>query len=351
MKKSLLVLICLIALASGICFAGGTSESKISEAGPTGSLVLYSSANDEEYYMIVDAFSAKYPNIKIECVQGGTGELLARERAEAANPQADIQFGGLSYSHSVTYADLWEEYVSPNNAKLPDAFKSANNMVTLKSINLQCLLVNRALEKKLGFEISSLEDILRPELKGKISFADPNLGSTAYRWLTCILYVMGNGDPDSDAAWQYIEKLIQNLDGKLANSTATAHKNVKNGEYVVGFTSESNANAYLADGFGDELKVVYPKEGTTAPSYGIAMIKNCKNMDNAKLFVDFIISDEGQQIYADSSFRPANTNFKNSREYIQDIGNIKIVTENEDYIADNQQEILDRFNNLWAKYN
>ncbi len=347
MKKKVVLLACLSLFAAAL-FASGSSEAS---SGPGGNLVLYSSANDEEYYMIVDAFQAKYPNINIQVVQGGTGELLARETAEAANPQADVQFGGLSYSHSVSYADLWEEYVSPNNENLPEAFRAANNKVTLKSLNLQVLLVNRALESDLGFEISTLDDILRPELKGRISFADPNLGSTAYKWLTTILYVKGNGNPESDEAWGFVEALIQNLDGKLANSTGTAHRSVRDGEYTVGFTSESNANAYIEEGFGNIVRVVIPQEGTTAPSYGCAIIKGAKNLENAKLFIDFIISDEAQQIYAGSSFRPANTKFTNTRDYFVDINTVNLFTEDDAYVSENQQAILTRFNNLWAKYN
>ena len=348
MKRKMIAFAVMAVFAVSL-FAGGSNES--ASSGPSGNLVLYSSANDEEYYMIVDAFQAKYPNIDIQVVQGGTGELLARELAEAENPQADVQFGGLSDSHSVTHAALWEECVAPNSEKLPEAFKSANGKVTLKSLNLQVLLVNKALEEETGITITSLEDILRPELKGKISFADPNLGSTAYKWLTTLLYVEGNGDPESEEAWGYVEKLIQNLDGKLANSTGTAHRSVKDGEYVVGFTSESNANSYLAEGFGDVVRVVIPTEGTTAPSYGVAIIKNCKNLENAKLFIDFIISDEAQAIYADSSFRPANTEFKNTRDYFIDISTVKLFAEDNDYVSENQQAILDKFNNLWAKYN
>jgi len=348
MKKLTLVLL-LCVLFGGLVFAQSQPETASSKA--TGELVLYSSANDEEHYMIVDAFQKKYPNIKIEVVQGSTGELLTRERAEASNPHADIQFGGLSYSNSISHADILEYYISPNDKNLPEAFRSANGLVTLKSINLQCLLVHKALEAATGVTIESLDDILNPALKGKISFADPNLGSTAFKWLTAILYVKGNGNPESKEAWDYVEALIQQLDGKLASSTGNAHKNVKNGEYVVGFTSESNAVNYLSEGFGDILRVVYPKEGTTAPSYGIGIIKNCKNLENAKLFVDFIISEEGQEIYANSSFRPADTRFENTSEYIQPISTIKLVTEDNAYLAENQKAILDKFNNLWAKYN
>jgi len=317
----------------------------------SGPLVLYSPANDEEYNMIVDAFTEKYPDIDIEVVQGGSGELKTRLEGEVDNPTADVMFGGLTYADAASYEGLWEEYVSPYDADLPEAYQNTTGCVTMKSINLQVLLVNNALAEEAGVEITSMEDLLDPALKGKIAMIDPSSSATAFRWLTCILFVMGNGDPESEEAWNYIEGLIQNLDGKIATSSSVAHKSVFEGEYVVGLTSESNGLSYLTDGFGEDVTVVYPEEGTTAASYGVAMIKNCKDPENAAAFIDFLISEEGQTIYSESSLRPANTAYKNTNEYLPDIDTVKIVEEDYDYMSEHRQDILDHFNELWAKYN
>lgn len=356
--KKLIAMILALSMLCCMAACGSSGETKSDQPtaaeGQTeasGKLTLYSPANDEEYYLIVDAFKEKYPKIDLEVVQGGSGELKARLESEAENPQCDVMFGGLTFADAKTYGQFFEDYISPNDANLPESFQNTTGKVTMKSINVQVLLTNTELEEKLGVQINSLQDLLDPALKGKIAMTDPSSSATAYRWLTCLLYVMGNGNPDSEAAWSYVESLIQNLDGKLASSSSVAYKSVYEGEYVVGLTSESNGTSYLRDGFGDAVRVVYPEEGTTAASYGVAMIKNCKDPDNAKLFVDFIISDEAQALYATSSFRPANTNYKNTSEYLPDISTIKLVSEDYTVIGDNQQNYLDRFNELWAQYN
>lgn len=317
----------------------------------SGKLVLYSPANEEEYNMIVDAFMDAYPNIAIDTVQGGSGELKTRLEGEAQNPQADVMFGGLTQADAYAYADLWADYVSPNDANIAPAYQNGTGKITMKSVNIQVLFYNNALAEEAGVEINGLEDLLNPALKGKIVMADPSASATAYRWLTCILYVMGDGNPESEEAWAYMEALIQNLDGKLANSMSNTHKGVYGGEYIVGLTSESNGVSYLSDGLGDEYTVVYPVEGTTAASYGVALIAGGPNPENGQAFIDFIISDEGQQIYAESSLRPANFSFKSTSEFLPDIDTITLVAEDYEYIALHRQEILDRFNNLWAQYN
>ena len=320
-------------------------------AAPSGKLVVYSAANNEEYNMIMDSFKAKYPNIDIEVVEGGSGELKTRLVGEIQNPQADIMFGGLTQADARAYGQLWEEYISSEDANIASAYQNESGKIQMKSINIQVLFVNNELAEEDNVKINSLGDLLNPVLKGKIAMIDPSSSATAYRWLTCMLYVMGNGDPESKEAWTYIEKLIQNLNGKLANSSSVAHKSVFEGEYTVGLTSESNGLSYLSDGFEDQVTVVYPKEGTTAASYGSAVIKGAHNKEAAHAFIDFLASDEGQNIYAHSSFRPANLNKKNTNKLMPDISTIKLVAEDYGYIAEHRQEILNRFNELWAKYN
>ena len=354
--KKLFTLLTVLLLGLALVGCSKPAETPSSAAEPaaeelSGKLVLYSPANEEEYNMIVDAFSAKYPKVEIETVQGGSGELKTRIEGEAKNPQADVMFGGLTQADAYAYGDLWADYVSPNDAGIAPAYQNETGKVTMKSVNVQILFVNNKLAQEAGVEIKGLSDLLNPALKGKIVMADPSASATAYRWLTCILYVMGNGDPESQEAWDYLEALIQNLDGKLANSMSNTHKSVYEDEYVVGLASESNGVSYLSDGFGDKVSVVYPAEGTTAASYGVAVINGCPDEDTAKAFVDFIISDEGQQIYAESSLRPANFSFKNTSEFLPDVDTIKLVAEDYEYIASHRQEILDRFNEFWAKYN
>ena len=355
--KKLLILLMALLLCLSLYGCGAKEEAPAEGEGETeaetlsGKLVLYSPANEEEYNMIVDAFKVKYPDVEIETVQGGSGELKTRLESESGNPQADVMFGGLTQADAYAYGDLWADYVSPNDAGIAPAYQNETGKVTMKSVNVQVLFYNNKLAQEAGVEINGLKDLLDPALKGKIVMADPSASATAYRWLTCILYVMGNGDPESAEAWDYLEALIQNLDGKLANSMSNTHKSVYEGEYVVGLTSESNGVSYLSDGFADKVTVVYPEEGTTAASYGVAVINGCPDEDTAKAFVDFIISDEGQQIYAESSLRPANFNFKNTSEYLPDVSTIKLTSEDYEYIANHRQEILDKFNDLWAKYN
>ena len=108
-----------------------------------------------------------------------------------------------------------------------------------------------------------------------------------------MLYGMGkDGDPLSDQAWDYVDQFIANLDGKMANSSSQVYKGVAEGEYVVGLTWEDPAANYVKEGAA--VEVVFPKEGAIFPGESVQILKDCKHPENAKKFVDYMLSEKIQ---------------------------------------------------------
>ncbi len=347
MRKILLVLVTLLMVVS-LSFAQGAKDLNDNVAG-SGKLVIYSTTYDEEFNMIVGAFEQKYPEIKIDTVTAGAGELKTRIVAEAQNPQADVMFGGLLYSDYVNMPDTWEPYVAKNNASFPDGFKNDTGSLTYITIQLVNLLVNKAEAKKLGVTINSYEDLLNPVLKGRIASADPAASSSAWNQLSTIL--AAKGGYESQEAWDYLDKLVANLNGVLTSSSSGVYKGVYNGEYVVGLTYEAPCVTYIEEGHGDIVEIVFPSEGVTAIPFASAIIKNAKNMDNAKLFIDWVASDDAQKLWAGSTARQGNTNLPTTNKTLIPVDKIKIVPRDSEYLANNQKKIIEKWSTLWAKHN
>ncbi len=91
-----------------------------------GPLVLYSSMTDNDIDNLIEAFNEVYPDVEVEVVNGSAGELQARTRAEAGNPQGDVQWGGLSPSDGSANDDIYALYTSPYEDDLPADYKSHN---------------------------------------------------------------------------------------------------------------------------------------------------------------------------------------------------------------------------------
>ncbi len=312
----------------------------------SGVLNVYTTVSDLQYNTIMGAFQEKYPNIQINYTQAGAGECKTRIQAESGNPQADIMFGGLVYADTITYGEYFEEYVCTNDSLMPDEFKNSTGVLTYHDTQIPCLWVNDALEEELDMKIESYQDLLDPKLKGLIATADPTGSSSAWNQLQCILTDFGGWE--SKEAWDYIDQLMDNI--VITDGSSAVYKGAYNGEYAVGLTYEPACVQMLSEG-AEGVHIVYPTEGVTSIAFGSAIIKGCTNLDNAKLFMDFLQSDDCQALYLQCGARPATSSTLSvTNEYIVDLSTIEYKEADTVALAENQQAIFESWNTLWTQH-
>lgn len=320
----------------------GCSESK-----GGGKLVVYSPNSDGEIEGILMYFGDKY-NIEIELQSMGTGEVISKLVAEKENPQADVMFGGMNLGVYNSNKDLFQEYVAKGDDKLPEGYRNKTGFFTNYLLSGSNLLVNTTLEAELGLNIKGYADLLDPKLKGKLASGDPTKSSSAWAQLSNMLLVMGGYD--SKKAWDFIEDLVVQLDGKILGSSSSVYKGVAAGEYVAGLTYEDPSVSLIADG-ATNLRVVYPEEGAVWLPAASAIVAGAENVDNAKLFMDFLISDECQTIIAGLTNRPVNTTIEQTNEFMKPFSEINLVFEDIEYVASKKTEYQGFWTEIWAEKN
>ncbi len=325
------------------------AEAAEAEAAPaelSGEVVLYSTMTENDLDALITCFNEVYPDIYVEQVNGSAGELTARLRAEAENPVGDLVWGGMADSDGDANADIFEAWVSVYDAENMEGYTTPNGLYSMDHLSTVVFCVNTELEAELGLDITSYEDLLDPALQGQITTADPNSSSSAWNNLSNIMAVFGT---DSDEAWAYIEKLMPNL--VMLGSSSQVFKQVQQGEYVVGLTYEDGAVQLLKDG-ADNIKLVYPEEGTSASAFGTALVKGGPNPENAKAFIDFICSAEGQTAlaaYQEGTLRYTNANYETPENaWLAPASEITWVTRDVKYMTENKPAILEHWNELWA---
>ena len=158
-----------------------------------------------------------------------------------------------------------------------------------------------------------------------------------------MLYAMGNGD--TAKGWDYIKKFCANLDGKLLSGSSATYKGVADGEYTVGLTFEQGGVDYVA--WGSPVKVVYMKEGVISKPDGVYIIKNAKNMENAKKFVDYITSYDAQKMINEKLNRRAVRDDLPASDLFVPIDEINIIYDDEDLVIANKQKWLDKFRDIF----
>ena len=347
MKRFLsLVLIALLALSCCSALAETPSWVHADPDSIGDRVVVYSTLDDPQQATVENIWYEYYPNCTIEWVPDSVGKLIARARSEINNPQADVIMGGLFESDGTTYHDVLQQYT-------PSIANELNKLdpygyYTLFDIQYMALVVNEELEAELGIQINGYEDLLKPELKGKIILADPPASSSAYRQFHTILALMGDEFGD-DKAWDYIDQLITNCDGVITTSSSTVFKSVIDGEYVVGLTYENIVEMQITQNGADNIRLVYPVEGNTACASGAGMVKDCPHPEAAAAFMDFCASEDYQLARSvENCARGTNINIK--YDNYPDDSELGLVEIDWEWLGTQKDALLEKWAEHWEEF-
>ena len=330
MKK---ILALVLALALLCASAAALAEGTLSICSP----------NSDGLLSIIPLFEAK-TGIKVNVESLGTGDCMKRIASEVEQEFAtfDLMYGG-SLANYVANADLFQDYVSPEDANLMEAYKNTRGYCTNYTIDGSVLLVNKDLLAEAGVTVTGYADLLKPELVGKIASADPSSYSSAFCQLTNMLLAMGGYE--SEEAWQYVEDLFVGQEVAITSGSSAVYKGVYNGEYAVGLTYEDPCATLIKDG-ATNIEVIYPVEGTVFLPAQIGIIKNAKNVEEAKAFVDFMLSEEAQIYLAE------NTTSRNVREVVytnetmKQLSEIYLIFEDSDYVIANTSALKEKVQDI-----
>ena len=178
---------------------------------------------------------------------------------------------------------------------------------------------------------------------------DPASSSSAWAELTNMLLVKGEA-PYDEKAWEWVAEFAKNLNGVIIDGSSAIYKGTYEGEYVVGVSYEDPCVSLLVDqsALGKEIvRLVYPSEGAVWLPAGAAIIKGAPNMENAKKFMDWLISDEGQAEIAKTTARPVNPNINNTSELMTPFADINVVYEEMELCGTNKKEWQTRWTELF----
>lgn len=304
-------------------------------------LTVYTARSETLNNAVIPDFEEE-TGINVEIVVAGTGELLKRVESEKNNPQGDVLWAADETMLS-SKQDFFEKYVSPEDEHMIGEFKNKTGYFSPAFADPTVFIVNNDIIGDVPMD--GFEDLLNPELKGKISFGDPTASSSAFQSLAAMLYAMGDGDPMSDKAWNFVEEFVDNLDGKISGSSGQVHKGVADGEYPVGLTWEDPVVQYEQN--GAPVDVVFPEEGAIFPGESVQIIKDADNLDNAKRFVDFLLSEDMQnKVGSELTVRPLREDTKLA-DYMIPTEDIELAKNyDEKWVSENKDEITKKFTEI-----
>jgi iron(III) transport system substrate-binding protein len=283
------------ALAAGLAIGNAPAAAQ----GTDGEVVVYTAAQSTIVQAIGPMFEKK-TGIKVSFVEAGTGEILKRARAEAANPLGDVLWA-LGAEGMAANADLLEPYTVADDAKIAVIYKKgmAGGRITPNNVTPMVIVHNKKLlpDAEAPKTWRSLADA---RWKDQIAYAAADKSGSSYTILATLLTVFG----DNDAGWKVVEDIMKNA--KILPSSSRVPKGVADGEYQAGLTYEDAAMRQVKG--GAPVGVVYPQDGTSIPPDGNAILKGAKHPKAARAFMDYAVSKEVMDLLAQKfALRSART--------------------------------------------
>jgi len=260
-----------------------------------GTLTLYTSQPNNDAQQTVDAFMAKNPDVKVTFVRDGTTKIMAKLRAEleAGASPADVLLIADSVTMEGMGADGYlmaypEADVSAYDAGIqdPDRMWFPTKLITTGIIY----------NTNAPMTPASWADLLADEAKGQVAMPSPLTSGAALIHTNTMVSNMEQG-------WGYYETLAEN-GAQASGGNGGVLKAVAGGEKLYGMVVDFLPIREKAK--GAPVVFVFPEEGVSAISEPVAILKDTQNPEAAKAFIDFLISEEGQEMAASQGYMPAH---------------------------------------------
>ncbi len=276
----------------------------------------------------------KETGIAVNIFQADTGKVMARLEAEASNPQADVVISASWDSALDLDKRGWLlNYESANAAQVPAIYKGPSYVAQ----GLSALAI--AWNTKSGTpRPTDWSDLVRPEFKGKVNMPDPAQSGTSLELLSGLQAAQG------DKAWALFASLKDN-EMAVAGANAQALNPVLQGAKAAVF----GAVDYVALGSqakGEAIEVIFPASGTVVAARPMMILKSSKAQEDAKRFVDFVLSEAGQARVAATFLIPARQDIQAKRPLVKDIKALAPASESE---RAGRQSLLQRFTALFGR--
>ena len=292
---------------------------------------------------IIAAEFKKATGIKAEFLTMSSGEVLTRLRAEKANPQTDVWFGGGSDAFIQAKEEgLITAYKSPNAEDVDPAFKDAECYWTGLSLVIVGFLVNNDRLKDKGLTMpqkwSALAD---PSYQDELMASNPNTSGTAYTTVSGILQVMGESE-----GWEFLDKMYASIPFLEKSGSAPANKALA-GEFVIGIVPDPhNLKIKNPDA---PLTPIFPSDGVLAWPSPVAIVNGAKHSNNAQIFVDWCLSPEGQKVLMQASPRVPTTDVE-TLEGVPSLSELNLIAYDHIKWGAERERVVAEFNRRYPQY-
>jgi putative spermidine/putrescine transport system substrate-binding protein len=295
--------------------SGGTSAASATSAQDLGGLpALEAAANKEgalnvialppdwaNYGAILDAFKKKYPQIKVTSAQP---DASSKDEINAANtlkgqPNAPDVFDlgqAVAAANTATFAT----YKVATWADIPDTLKDANGTW----VNDYGGDMSIGYNAKVVPAPAGVADLLKPAYKGKVALnGDPTSAGAAFSGVMMASLANG-GSPDDISKGVDFFKQLKAAGNFLPVDPTPATVKAGQTPVVIDWDYLNVAQGKSLAGTNIDWKTVVPQNAVLSSYYVQAINKSAPHPAAARLWEEFLYSDQGQNLWLAGGARP-----------------------------------------------
>ena len=302
-KKIFTAVLLLVTLVMTGCGGGDTPAKTDDKKTSANKLVIYTSMKESLIGGIIEGFKAKNPGIDVDWQSAGAGKIMAKLEAERQSGHliADIIWTSeVPDFYQMKDEGLLEKYQPAGFDELLNPFDDYDGSFTAARLGTLGIVINtdKVTTEPAGWETIATD----PLYKNSFGIADPALSGTAFMSIALL---------EKQFGWDYIVRLHDNGASKSKGSGR-----------VIDDTAEGVLNACLGVDYitagkidkGAPIKMIYPNELLMVPS-PVAIFKDAEHKDNAKKFVDYLMTQEAQQKVAEAGTVPVRRDIQMPERY------------------------------------
>lgn len=305
--------------------------------GGSDSVTAYCSMSEADCQELVADFTES-TGITVNYVRMSVGENFARIQAESANPQASLWIGGSAETYiEAAGQGLLAPYRPVALDQVDERFTEPDDLWIPTSTAPVGFASNRALLAELGVEApTSWADLADPRLANSVVLAHPASSGTGAAVVSTLVQLLGE-----DEAFALMKEIDANVP-QYTRSGGAPTRMVGLGEAAVSATYVMDVELALAEGF--DVIASFPEEGTGFGINAAALIAGGPEaeLDNAKAFLDWVLTVEGQESMMKTFWRPVIPGVTNPDSLV-DTSDVVLIDYDTFWAGENRGRLIERF--------
>lgn len=326
----LTVVMAAVMMTLALVACGGSEET----AEESNVLVVYSAGPGGLANSIAEGFTAA-TGIEVDLFQGTTGAVLGRLEAERDNPNADVVVLASWPAGMGLYEEgLLLQYTDAANTNLlvPEWYLDGY-LFGYSASALGITYNTNVFPDQPGTDWTSFTD---PQFQDLVAMPDPSLSGSALDFLAG--YISNNPD-----GWSLFENLAAN-GIEVAGANRPALDSVVSGSRGL-VLAGVDYMAYADMARGEPLGIFYPASGTVINPRPAMILGSTNSPNNARAFIDYLLSDEAQQMVVNAYILPGRTDIAAHPDRIG-LDGIPQFAIDWDWMMENQEAINAQFQEI-----